>query len=49
VEDEELRSYLKDRLVAYKVPRSFERVTESLRDDAGKVRRAALVAQRTGA
>jgi bile acid-coenzyme A ligase len=31
-----------ERLVHYKVPASFERVSEPLRDDAGKVRRSAL-------
>lgn len=44
--DDELRDYLADRIARYKMPRSFERVTEPLRDDAGKVRRAALVAAR---
>jgi bile acid-coenzyme A ligase len=48
VTDEDLAAHLADRLVSYKVPRTFERVTEPLRDDAGKVRRAALVAERTG-
>ena len=37
--DEELRAHLDERLASYKIPRSFERVTEPLRDDAGKVRR----------
>ena len=37
-----LRSFLADRLVRYKVPRSFRFVTEPVRDDAGKVRRSAL-------
>lgn len=45
-DEEELRSFLKDRLVTYKIPRSFEFVAEPLRDDAGKVRRAQLRAQR---
>jgi bile acid-coenzyme A ligase len=40
--DEQLRAHVADRLVHYKVPRSFERVSEPLRDDAGKVRRSAL-------
>ena len=35
------RAFLADRLVRYKVPRSFEFVDEPLRDDAGKVRRSA--------
>lgn len=38
----ELRAHLKDRLVTYKQPRSYEFVDEPLRDDAGKVRRSAL-------
>ena len=38
----ELQSYLVDRLVRYKIPRTFEIVSEALKDDAGKVRRAAL-------
>ena len=42
VTDDELRTHLADRLVRYKVPRSFEFVDEPLRDDAGKVRRSAL-------
>ena len=40
--EEELRVHLGDRLVRYKIPRSFEWVTAPLRDDAGKVRRSAL-------
>jgi bile acid-coenzyme A ligase len=39
---DELRAALRDRIVTYKVPRSFEFVREPLRDDAGKVRRSAL-------
>lgn len=41
-----LRSHLAERLVRYKIPRSFEFVDSPLRDDAGKVRRAALRAER---
>ena len=44
----ELRAALRDRIVTYKVPRSFEFVREPLRDDAGKVRRSALRADRVG-
>jgi bile acid-coenzyme A ligase len=47
VTDEELGAHLAERLASYKIPRSFERVTEPLRDDAGKVRRSALAAERT--
>jgi bile acid-coenzyme A ligase len=42
VTDDELRAHLADLLVRYKIPRTFERVDEPLRDDAGKVRRTAL-------
>ena len=38
----DLRSYLQDHLVRYKIPRSIEFVDSPLRDDAGKVRRSAL-------
>jgi bile acid-coenzyme A ligase len=41
-----LRDFLAARLVSYKVPESFEFVTELLRDDAGKSRRSALRAAR---
>jgi len=37
-----LRPHLEERLVRYKVPRSFELTHELLRDDAGKIRRSAL-------
>jgi bile acid-coenzyme A ligase len=49
VSDDELREFLGERLVRYKVPRSFERVEGQVRDDAGKVRRGALAAERAGA
>jgi bile acid-coenzyme A ligase len=42
-----LLRFLAERLVTYKLPRSLEWATESLRDDAGKVRRTALQAERT--
>lgn len=38
----ELEAHVRERLVSYKVPRSFELVDEPLRDDSGKVRRSAL-------
>ena len=47
VEVDELRSFLAERLVRYKIPRTFEFTDEPLRDDAGKVRRSALTAERT--
>ncbi|GDX28070.1 putative acid-CoA ligase [Actinomycetes bacterium] len=40
------RAFLGERLVRYKVPRTFEFVDEPLRDDAGKVRRSQLRADR---
>jgi bile acid-coenzyme A ligase len=42
VSEDDLRGHLKDRLVTYKQPRSYEFVDEPVRDDAGKVRRTAL-------
>ncbi len=44
--DDMLREFLAERLVRYKQPRTFEYVDEPLRDDAGKVRRAQLQAER---
>lgn len=44
--DENLRAHVATRLVTAKVPATFERVTEPLRDDTGKVRRSALRAAR---
>lgn len=43
---DELRAFLAERVVIYKIPRSFEFVNEPLRDEAGKVRRSALRAAR---
>jgi bile acid-coenzyme A ligase len=43
----ELLTFLAERLARYKLPRSVEYVDEPLRDDAGKVRRAAFKAART--
>ena len=43
---ETLQAHLSDLLVRYKIPRTFEFVQEALKDDAGKVRRAALRAAR---
>jgi bile acid-coenzyme A ligase len=42
----DLEQHLSSRLVSYKRPRSFEFVDEPLRDDAGKVRRSQLRADR---
>jgi bile acid-coenzyme A ligase len=44
-----LRRHLAEHLAPYKIPRSFERVGEPLRDDAGKVRRSALREARVAA
>ena len=46
VEEVVLREHLIEHLVRFKVPRSFEFVSEPLRDDAGKVRRSALREER---
>ena len=46
VSAEELAAFLGQRLVSYKIPESFEFVSEPLRDDAGKTRRSALRAAR---
>ena len=42
VDDDALRAFLADRLVRYKIPRTFEFTRENLRDDAGKARRTKL-------
>ncbi|MBL8558845.1 MAG: AMP-binding protein [Hyphomonadaceae bacterium] len=41
-----MKAHLAERLVRYKIPRSFEFVNEPLRDDAGKTRRKDLRAAR---
>jgi bile acid-coenzyme A ligase len=46
VSEHELLEFLGNRLVRYKIPRTIEYVAEALRDDAGKVRRAQLRADR---
>jgi bile acid-coenzyme A ligase len=46
IDADDLRAHLAERLVSYKVPKSFEFVDEPVRDDAGKVRRSALRAAR---
>jgi bile acid-coenzyme A ligase len=43
---EELCCFAAARLVRYKVPRSFEFTSDALRDEAGKVRRSRLLAER---
>ncbi len=44
--ESQLLEFLGERLVRYKIPRTFEFVDEPLRDDAGKVRRKQLRADR---
>ena len=44
--EDALRKHVGVLLVTYKQPRSYEFVTENIRDDAGKVRRAQLRDQR---
>tara|TARA_B110000503_G_C7153729_1_gene416334 strand:- start:809 stop:2278 length:1470 start_codon:yes stop_codon:yes gene_type:complete len=46
LEEQQLREHMKERLVYYKIPRTFEFVTSPLRNDAGKVRRSALREER---
>ena len=46
LDTDDVLAYLRERLATYKLPRSIEVVTEPLRDDAGKVRRSALRAER---
>jgi bile acid-coenzyme A ligase len=48
VTEQELRAFLAERLVRYKIPRSFEFVAHALRDEAGKARRSQLRAARSG-
>jgi bile acid-coenzyme A ligase len=45
--DEDLMAHLRQRLAPHKLPRVIERVAMPLRDDAGKIRRSALRAERT--
>jgi bile acid-coenzyme A ligase len=49
LDDDMLKAFVADQLVTYKIPRSFEYVTEQLRDDAGKVRRQKLREERIAA
>jgi bile acid-coenzyme A ligase len=46
VEEADMLTHLSDMLVRYKIPKSFEYVSEAVRDDAGKVRRKALREER---
>jgi bile acid-coenzyme A ligase len=44
-----LKAFLKERIASYKIPTTFEFAANFLRDEAGKVRRAALRAERIAA
>jgi bile acid-coenzyme A ligase len=46
LELDDLRQFMTGRLVSYKRPRSYELSEAPLRDDAGKVRRSQLIAER---
>jgi len=46
IDEAALSTFLADRLVRYKHPRSYEFTDKALRDDAGKVRRAQLREER---
>ncbi len=48
IQEDDLLSFVAARLARYKVPRSVELTGRPLRDDAGKVRRSALRAERAG-
>ena len=43
ITEEDLLAHMEDRLARYKTPRSYELVSHPLRDDAGKVRKSALI------
>ena len=45
--DEKMREFLADKLVRYKIPRTYDFVDHVVRDDAGKVRRSALRDERS--
>ncbi len=44
--EDDLRTFLADRLARFKLPRSYEFTSDYLRDDAGKARRSKLAAER---
>jgi len=44
--EDQLRAHMKERLVYYKIPKTFEFVDAPIRNDAGKVRRSALREER---
>ncbi len=47
ITSDELSTFLAERLVRYKIPRTYDFVDEMVRDDAGKVRRSALREERS--
>jgi len=47
IAEDELLVYVAERIARYKIPRSIEYTDQPLRDEAGKLRRGALRAQRT--
>ena len=49
VPTEELLMFVSERVARYKVPRSIEYTDQPIRDDAGKVRRSTLRAERVSA
>ena len=49
VEEADMLAHLNTMLVRYKIPKSFEYVSEAVRDDAGKVRRKTLREERIAA
>lgn len=46
VDSEVIKAWLKERIAIFKLPRSFEFVSENLRDDAGKARRSQIREER---
>jgi bile acid-coenzyme A ligase len=46
IDEGDLRAHMSDRLASYKCPATYEFVDEPVRDDAGKVRRSMLAAER---
>jgi len=49
VDEAEMKAHLAEHLVRYKIPKSFEYISEPVRDDAGKVRRKMLREERIAA
>lgn len=48
VTEDQLRTFMRDQLASYKLPKTYELVDRVPRDEAGKLRRSALLAERTG-